>query len=106
MNLIQFIFFANLIRYIIIKYEIINILGKGNTDKNSGYNAFTLFIMIFIFIKFRNIYTSFFAGMIGYFLRYILVKLKIAKSKEPFLFINNLLFFIFTLIFGKLLGFK
>ena len=91
---------------IIIKYEIINILGTGNTDKNSGYISFTLFVIIFIFLKFRNIYIAIFAGVLAYLLRYIFIKLKIVKNKEPLLFINNLLFFIFTVFFGKFLGFK
>lgn len=105
MNLINFLVLTNLVRYIMVKYKIIDILER-NTDTNNGYKVFVLFISISLLLKFKNIYIAVFGGIFGYVLRYISIKLKIAKPNEPLALINSIIFFIFTLIFGKILELK
>ena len=107
MNAILFILLANIIRYIIIKSNVIHLFQTKGNGKNSGYIAFILFVSISLYIVYKNIYISIIGGIIAYLLRYIFYKLKLIETKKnPLRLENNLWFLLFSVIFAYVLKLK
>lgn len=107
MNAILFILTANIIRYIIIKTNMIHIFKTQSNGKNSGYIAFILFVSISLYIVYRNIYLSIIGGISAYLIRYTFYRLKLIETKKnPLRTENNLWFLLFSVMFSYILKLK